>query len=318
MKAIVYQKYGAPEVLQLVEIEKPSPKDNEVLIKMKATTVNSGDARLRRADPFFVRLVFGLFKPRQPVLGMTVSGVVEQVGQGVTRFRVGDEVFGSTEMRMGAYAQYVCVPEGIALAMKPADWSFEEAASVPFGTHTAWRFLKSAQIIPGQKVMIYGASGAVGSAAVQLAKHFGAEVTAACSTSNVELVKSLGADHVLDYTRVDFSTVSEKWEVIFETVNKIPVGTIARLVKKGGTLILGAAIIKEAIQGMWVSMTRKCKVIAGTHTPTSADMHSLGQLMESGAIQPVIDRVYSLDQMAEAHRYVDAGHKKGNVVVSID
>jgi NADPH:quinone reductase-like Zn-dependent oxidoreductase len=213
MKAIICKQYGAPEVLQMVEIEKPSPKDNEVLIKMKATTVNSGDCRLRRADPFFVRLVFGLFKPRKQVLGMTVSGVVEQVGQGVTRFRVGDEVFGSTEMRMGAYAQYVCVPEDIALALKPADWTFEEAASVPFGTHTAWRFLKSAQIIPGQKVMIYGASGAVGSAAVQLAKHFGAEVTAVCSTSNVELVKSVGADHVLDYTRVDFSTVSERWKV---------------------------------------------------------------------------------------------------------
>jgi NADPH:quinone reductase-like Zn-dependent oxidoreductase len=285
---------------------------------MKATTVNSGDARLRRADPFFVRLVFGLFKPRKQVLGMTVSGVVEQIGLAVTRFRVGDEVFGSTEMCMGTYAQYVCVPEDIALALKPADWSFEEAASVPFGTHTALRFLKSAQLVQGQKVMIYGASGAVGSAAVQLAKYFGAEVTAVCSTPNIELVKSLGADHLMDYTKVDFSTVSQRWHVIFETVNKIPVGTIARLVERGGILILGAAIIKEAIQGMWVSMTRKCKVIGGTHTPTSADMDALRQLMESRVIQPVFDRVYPLEQIAEAHRLVDSGHKKGNVVVSID
>lgn len=317
MKAIICEKYGAPEVLQMTEIEKPIPKDNEILIKMKATAVNSGDARLRRADPFLVRLVFGLFKPRQSVLGMTVAGVVEQVGRGVSLFKVGDEVFGSTEMRMGAYAQYVCVPEDIALALKPADWSFETAASVPFGTHTAWRFLKSAQMVPGQKVMIYGASGAVGSAAVQLAKHFGAEVTAVCSTSNVELVKSLGADHVMDYTRVDFSTVSEKWEVIFETVNKIPVGTIARLVKKEGILILGAALIMEAFPALWLNLTRKCRVMAGTHTPTSADMEAISQLMASGAIQPVIDGVYPLEQTAEAHRYVDAGHKKGNVVISI-
>ncbi len=318
MKAIICEKYGAPEVLQMIEIEKPFPKDKEVLIKMKATTVNSGDGRLRRADPFFVRLVFGLFKPRQPLLGMTVSGVVEQVGQGVTLFKEGDEVFGSTEMRMGAYAQYVCVPEDIALALKPSNWSFKEAASVPFGTHTAWRFLNSASIVPGQKVMIYGASGAVGCAAVQLARHFGAEVTAVCSSPNFELVKSLGAVHVLDYTSTDFSAITEKWDVVFETVNQVTVGTMARLVKKGGILILGAAMIKEAFHAGWLSLTRKCRVIAGTHTPTSADMNALRLLMEAGAIQPVIDRVYALEQMAEAHRYVDAGHKKGNVVISID
>ncbi|GAO29944.1 NAD(P)-dependent alcohol dehydrogenase [Geofilum rubicundum] len=197
------------------------------------------------------------------------------------------------------------------------NWTFEEAAAIPFGTHTALSFLKAARVKSGDTVMIYGASGAVGTAAVQIAKYMGAEVTAVCSTKNMGMVKSLGADHVLDYTRGDFSGIKKRWDVVFETVNKIPVGTVARLVKKGGVLILGAAIIKEAIQGLWVSMTRKCRVMAGTHTPTRADMETLGQLMETGAIQPVIDRVYPLEQIVEAHRYVDAGHKKGNVVVNI-
>jgi NADPH:quinone reductase-like Zn-dependent oxidoreductase len=317
MKAIIYQKYGAPEVLQMVEIDKPSPKGHEILIKMKATTVNSGDCRLRKADPFFVRLVFGLIKPRQQLLGMTFAGEVEKVGENVTLFKEGDQVFGSTEMRMGAYAQYVCVSEDIALALKPVNWTFEAAASIPFGTHTARRFLKTAQVVPGQKVMIYGASGAVGVAAVQLAKYIGAEVTAVCSNSNIELVKSLGAYQVLDYNSVDFSTISEKWDVVFETVNKIPVGKIARLVKEGGVLILGAAIIKASIHGLWIAMTSKCRVITGTHTLTRTDMEKLRHLMESGVIQPVIDRVYPFEQMVEAHRYVDAGHKKGNVVVNI-
>jgi len=317
MKAIIYQKYGPPEVLQMAGIDKPAPKDNEVLIKIKATAVNSADCRLRRADPFFVRLIFGLLRPRKKILGMGVAGVVEDIGKNVTRFQKGDRVFGSTELLMGTYAEYTSVPDDTPLALLPAGYSFEEAVAVPFGAHTALIFLKLAAIQPGHKVMIYGASGAVGTAAVQLARHFGAEVTAVCSSANTDLVRSLGADHVLDYTRVDFLTVTEKWDVIFETVNKIRVGTIARLVKKDGILILGSALIKEMLHGAWLSMTRRCKVIMGTNKPTYADMEILRQLMESGTIKPVIDRIYPLEQMIEAHRYVDSGRKKGNVVITI-
>jgi NADPH:quinone reductase-like Zn-dependent oxidoreductase len=317
MKAITYKKYGPPEMLQMAEIEKPSPRDNEILIKMKATAVNSADCRLRKADPFFIRFIFGLFRPRKKILGMGVAGVVENIGKSVTLFKKGDQVFGSTELLMGAYAEYVCIPENTPLAIIPEGWSFEQAVAIPFGTHTSLCFLKLANVQPGQNVMVYGASGSVGVAAVQLAKHFGAEVTAVCSTSNIELVRSLGADHVLDYTREDFSEIDKKWDVIFETVNKIPVGTLARLVKKGGTLILGSAMIKEMLRGQWISMTSKCRVIMGTNKPTRTDMDTLRQLMESGAIKPVIDRVYPMEKIVEAHRYVDAGRKKGNVVIAI-
>lgn len=318
MKAIIYQKYGPPEVLQLAETEKPVPRHNEILIKMKATAVNSADCRLRRADPFLVRLIFGLFKPRNPVLGMIVSGEVEKTGKNVTLFREGDQVFGSTELLLGAYAEYTCVPEDITLALKPASWTFEEAASVPFGAHTAISFLKMAGTQPGKKVMIYGASGAVGTAAVQLARHLGAEVTAVCSTSNLDLVKSLGADHVLDYTKEDFSKINKKWDIIFETVGKIPVPIIARLVKEGGILILGSALLKGMIQGKWISYTRKCRVIMGSPKATRKQLDQLRELMETGAIQPVIDKTYTLDQMAKAHQYVDTGHKKGNVVIRVE
>lgn len=317
MKAIIYQKYGPPEVLQLAETEKPVPRDNEILIKMKATAVNSADCRLRRADPFLVRLIFGLFKPRNPVLGMIVSGEVEKTGKNVTLFREGDQVFGSTELLLGAYAEYTCVPEDITLALKPASWTFEEAASVPFGAHTAISFLKMACTQPGKKVMIYGASGAVGTAAVQLARHLGAEVTAVCSTANLDLAKSLGAHHVLDYTKEDFSKINEKWDIIFETVGKIPVHLIARLVKEGGSLILGSALLKGMIQGKWISWTRKCRVIMGSAKATRKQLDQLRELMETGAIQPVIDKTYTLDQMAKAHQYVDTGHKKGNVVIRV-
>ncbi|ASB49158.1 NAD(P)-dependent alcohol dehydrogenase [Alkalitalea saponilacus] len=318
MKAITYKSYGSPEVLQLTEIDKPIPGENEVLVKINATTVNSADCRLRKADPFLIRLIFGLFKPRKQVLGMGLSGVVEETGRNVTLFQKGDQIFGSTELLMGTYAEYISVPENTPLSKIPQGWSFEEAVAVPFGTHTALCFLKMADIKPGQKVLIYGASGAVGTAAVQLAKYFGAEVTAVCSTSNLEMLKSMGADQVLDYTCEDLSKIDKKWDVVFETVNKISIGTIARLVKKGGVLILGSALIKEMMQGLWMSMTKKFRIIMGTNKPTFADMDTLRQLMESGAIKPVIDRVYSLDEMVEAHRYVDSGRKKGNVVIRID
>ena len=203
MRAIICTKYGDPSVLHLSEMEKPTPKDNEILIKMMATTVNSGDARLRRADPFLVRLVFGFFKPKIRVLGNVISGIVEAVGNNVTTFKVGDEVFGLNDLTMGTYAEYLVVQESTPLALKPSNTSFEEAAATVFGGHTALHFLKKADIKTGQKVLIYGASGAVGSAAVQIAKYYGAQVTAVCSTANLELVKNMGADTVLDYTKQD-------------------------------------------------------------------------------------------------------------------
>lgn len=317
MKAIICQKYGPPEVLQLVEREKPVPQDHELLIRIHATTVNSGDCRLRKADPFLVRLIFGLLRPRKAILGTGFSGVVEATGKKVSLFKAGDIVFGSTEMRMGTYAEFTCVPEDTPLALRPSDWTFQEAVSIPFGANTALSFLRLAAIQEGQQVMIYGASGAVGTAAIQIAKHFGAKVTAVCSTRNLELVKSLGADQVLDYAREDFSQMQAQWDVVFETVNKIRVSTAARLVRKGGTLILGSALIKEMLQGQWIAMTRKCKVLMGSHAPTRADMETLRQLMETKALRPVIDRIYPLEDIVEAHRYVDSGRKKGNVVIDV-
>ncbi len=218
MKAAVYTQYGAPEVLQIKAIAKPVPQDNEILIKIHATAVNSADIRLRKADPFAVRFVYGLLKPKKTVLGGVLSGEIEAVGKNVRTFKVGDAVFGSAFPLFGAYAEYICLPESAPLAIKPASISHEAAAALPFGGLTAVHFLQKANIRPGQKVLIYGASGAVGSAAVQIAKSLGAEVTGVCSTANVELVKSLGADHVIDYTKTDFAKTGEQYDVVYETV----------------------------------------------------------------------------------------------------
>ncbi|TVQ18309.1 MAG: NAD(P)-dependent alcohol dehydrogenase [Bacteroidetes bacterium] len=318
MKAIIFNKYGPPEVLVMAEVEKPVPKDHEVLIKVKATAVNSADCRIRRADPFLVRLVFGLFRPRKKILGLVLAGEIEDVGKKVSRYKTGDKIFGATELQFGANAEYACMKETDALALKPDTITFEEAASIPFGAHTALNFLQKAKIQPGQKVMIYGASGAVGTAAVQLAKHFGAHVTGVCSTTNLKLVKSLGADRVIDYTKEDVSRLPETWDVIFETVDKISTFQLARIVKKGGTLILGSAMLKGMLQGAWISMSGKAKVLMGSHKTTASDMIIFLDLLASGAIKPLIDRVYPLEEIVEAHRYVDAGHKKGNVVIKIN
>ena len=317
MKAITYTKYGPPSVLNLSEIEKPISKDNEILIKMMATTVNSGDARLRRADPFLVRLMFGFFKPRKHILGNVISGIVQSVGKDVTSFKIGDEVFGLTDMTMGTYAEYLVVPELTPLALKPLNTNFEEAAATVFGGHTALHFLKKADIKPGQKILIYGASGAVGSCAVQIAKYYGAEVTAVCSTANIELVKNLGADIVIDYTKQDLSGMEGKFDVVFETVDKTQVSKIAKLVKPSGVLMLGAVIIKGMLQGLIASKKHNLKLIGGVADVTASDMNFIKQLIENKDLKPVIDKTYSLEQMAQAHEYVDKGHKVGNVVIKI-
>ena len=317
MKAAVYTQYGAPEVLQIKAIAKPSPKDNEILIKIHATAVNSADIRLRKADPFPVRFIFGLFKPKKTVLGGVLSGEIEAVGKNVRSFKVGDAVFGSAFPHFGAYAEYVSLPETSPLAIKPANISHLEATSLPFGGMTAFHFLQKANIQPGQKVLIYGASGAVGSAAVQIAKSFGAEVTGVCSTANVELVKSLGADHVIDYTKTDFAKTGEQYDVVYETVNKASFSSCIAAVKNNGTLLLGAAMLGGMLRGAWTSMTSNKKVIAGVAAETSEAVRFLKKLAENGQMKAVLDKKYAFEQIAEAHTYVDKGHKKGNVVIEI-
>lgn len=317
MKAIIYTQYGAPEVLQLKEVEKPSPKDNEILVRIKATAVNSGDWRLRKADPFAVRLFFGLMKPKLNILGSVFSGEVEGVGKAVKLFKEGDQVFGHMDMRLGAYAEYKCLPENGTIALKPGSLTHAEAAVIPFGGVTALHFLKKAAIKSGQKVLINGASGAVGSAAVQLAKHFGALVTGVCSTANIDLVKSLGANNVIDYTKEDFTQNGEKYDVIFDSVNKVSFTSCIKSLNKSGLLILSAAGVPEMLKGFWSSMTSSKKVLTGVISHSAKDIAFLKELIENGKLKPVIDRSYSLEQMAEAHAYVEKGHKKGSVAITI-
>jgi len=317
MKAAVYTQYGLPEVLQLKEVVKPAPKDNEILLRIKATAVNSGDVRLRKADPFAVRFFFGLLKPKITILGSVFSGEVESVGKQVKRFNVGDQVFGHTDMSFGAYAEYICLPEDGSLALKPVNISHHEAAAIPFGGVAALHFIRKAKIKANQKVLIVGASGAVGSAAVQLAKSYGAIVTGVCSTANMDLVKSFGADKVIEYTKDDFTQNGEIYDVIFDAVRTISVSRSLKSLAKNGIMILSAAGMPEMLQGLWVSLTSNKKVITGVISHKAADISFLKELIERGEFKPVIDRTYALEQIADAHAYVDKGHKKGSIIINI-
>jgi 2-desacetyl-2-hydroxyethyl bacteriochlorophyllide A dehydrogenase len=317
MKAIVSTKYGAPEVLQMKEVEKPVPGENEILIKIHATSVSSGDARMRRADPFVIRLIFGFSKPRKSIPGVVVAGEVEAVGSSVNRFKTGEQVFGSSGMAFGAHAEYVAVPEDAVLALKPATISYEEAAAIPFGGTAAMHFLRLANIQAGQKVLVYGASGALGTIGIQLAKNLGAEVTAVCSSANFELVKSLGADKVIDYAKEDFTRNREHYDVVFDTLGKSPLGKTLKSLKKGGHVLLANAGMGTMISGAFRSSFSNKKILSGVIKETSEDMNYFKELIEDGKLKAVIDRIYTLKQISEAHTYVDKGHKKGNVVIAV-
>lgn len=296
MKAVVYEKYGSPDVLEIKDIPRPVPKDNEVLIKVTATTVTAGDWRLRKADPFLARIFNGLFKPtRVKVLGFELAGIIEEVGKKVTAFKPGDEVFAHCGLRFGGYAEYACLPANELMTIKPSNLTFEEAAAVPIGGLTAYRFLRQSGLEKNDRILIYGASGSVGTYAVQIARAMGAEVTAVCGTDNIEMVTQLGAQHTIDYKKTDFTFIDQKFDIIFDAVGKTSKSACKSILMPGG------------------------KYLTVKRNPKSSpdDLQRLTQWITAGSIKPVMDRTYTLEQIREAHTYVESFRKKGNVVVRV-
>ncbi|MGO5129149.1 NAD(P)-dependent alcohol dehydrogenase [Bacillus cereus] len=299
MKAIICTKYGPPNVLQLQNVEKPKPKKNEVLVKIHATSVSTGDCRIRGFNSpllFWIpmRIILGFRKPRKPILGVELSGEIEDIGTDVTQFKKGDQVFALTELNLGGYAEYTCVHKSGLIALKPTNVTYEEAAVIPFGGTSALHFLRKGQIKKGQRVLIYGASGSVGTAAIQLAKYFGATVTAICSSSNFDLVTTLGADNIIDYMKEDFTKQGEHYDIIFDAVGKYKKSLCTDALMPNGKYV--------SVNGMMAKVSKE-------------DMNLLKQLAETEKLKPVIDRTYRLEEIAEAHIYVEKGHKKGNVSI---
>ena len=330
MKAIVYTEFGTPDVLQLKEVVKPNPKDNEVLIRVYAASVNFGDLMARNfkaVSPrnfnmtflfwLVAKLSLGIRKPNFTILGNELAGEIEAVGKDVKRFKKGDPIFGYSGMNFGAYAEYLCMPEDGCLAIKPANLTYEEAAVVPYGAIMALNLLRKANIQPGQKVLVNGASGGIGSAAVQIAKLWEAEVTGVCGTARLDFVKSLGADKVIDYTKADFTRNGETYDLIFDVLGKTSFAKVNHSLKSNGILLFASFKMKQLIQMLFTSKTGGRKVICAIAPGNTEDLLSVKELIEEGKIKAIIDRCYPLEQVAEAHRYIEQGHKKGNVVITL-
>jgi len=327
MKAIVWTKYGPPDVLQLKEIEKPSPKDNEVLIRIVATTVTAGDCEARSLNfpilllSLSMRIYVGLRKPTKiTILGQELAGEIEAVGKDVRLFKAGDQVFAATGFGFGGYAEYICLPEkpeNAVLAIKPVNMTYEQAAAVPTAGLEALHFLRKGNIQSGQKIMINGAGGSIGTFAIQHAKYFGAEVTAVDSTEKLDMLHSIGADHVIDYTQEDFTKTGETYDVIFDVVGKSSFSRSVRSLKQNGRYLLANPGLPQMLRGQWTSAISSKKVIFPAQSRKSEDLVFLKGLIEDGKIKSVIDRTFPLEQMAEAHEYVEKGGKKGNLVITV-
>ncbi len=325
MKAILHTRYGPPSVLQLTEVDKPSPKDDEILVAIRATTVSTADCNMRnftfvtRSMRPLARLMFGIVRPwKQRILGTELTGEVESVGKNVTRFKRGDRIVASRGMASGGHAQYACVPEDGALALKPDSLSWEAAVAIPFGANTALHFLRDlGKIQAGHEVLIIGASGSIGSAAVQLAKHFGATVTGVCSAANVDLVKSLGADSVVDYTKEDFAKNGNTYDLIFDIVGATTFGQCRRSLKPHGIFLQNIVGLPDVARILWTSLAGGKRVKGGVALESPARMTLITELAGAGTLKPIIDRTYPLERIAEAFEYVERGHKKGNVVITV-
>jgi NADPH:quinone reductase-like Zn-dependent oxidoreductase len=324
MRAIVHSKYGPADELQLKEVEKPVPGDNDVLIKIHTTTVTTTDCNVRNftfvpeSFKFLSRIIFGFKKPKIDILGIDLAGEIEAVGKNVKLFKQGDHVFGSPGTKMGGHAEYSCVPENGALAIKPADMSWEEAASISLAGNTALFFIRDlGKIKAGQKILIHGASGAIGTYAVQLAKYYGAEVTGVCSARNKDMVKSLGADKVIDYTKEDFSKSVERYDFVFDVVGKTTFSQCKGILKQKGIYLENMLELKDILKMMWTSIIGGKKIKGGVSRENAENLNFFIELFESGKLKPVIDKCFPLEKTAEAFQYVEQGHKKGNVIITI-
>jgi len=320
MKAVVYKKYGSPNMLELVETDKPIPKPNEVLIRIYATSVTTADCMMRRGDTILSRILLGFIHPKKHfmILGTEFSGQIEAIGNSVKKFKVGDDVYGFRGFGTGCYAQYKCMNENESLALKPKTMSYEEAASVVDGASTALFFLKEkANIQKGQKVLINGASGSIGTFAVQIAKHLGAEVTGVCSTKNVALVSSLGADKVIDYTKEDFTKCKDRYDIIFDTVGKSSFSQSKNALSRNGKYLVTVMTLKTILQTILTSFGSKKKVLFAMSINKTEALQFIRSLIDDGRLKTIIDKQFTLEDLSDAHTYVEAGHKRGNVVIRV-